>query len=97
VTIYANDDNATYVADVYRNYVGSDRVTEEELAANARLIAAAPELLEALELAVACGMVPTSSAMEGGACAYSIQAQVADKIRAAIAKATGAAIPEEGE
>lgn len=57
--------------------------------ANASLIAAAPELLEALEEAVACGMVPISSATEGGAAKYSRQAQVADMIRAAIAKAKG--------
>ena len=59
--------------------------------ANAKLIAAAPELLEALEEAVACGMVPISSATEGGAAKYSRQAQVADMIRAAIAKAKGEA------
>lgn len=54
-----------------------------------RLIAAAPELLAALEAAVACGMVPVSTAKDGGASAHSIQVRVADQIRAAIAKATG--------
>ena len=58
--------------------------------ANARLIAAAPELLEALQKAVDCGMVPISTAKEGGACAHSRQVLCADIIRAAIAKATGA-------
>lgn len=55
---------------------------------NARLIAAAPELLEALVAAVDCRMVPVSSAKDG-ACRHSRQVEVADMIRAAIAKATG--------
>ena len=58
--------------------------------ANARLIAAAPELLEALQEAIDCGMVPVSTAKEGGACAHSRQVLCADMIRAAISKATGA-------
>ncbi|WNO06004.1 hypothetical protein [Rhodoferax mekongensis] len=58
-------------------------------AANARLIAAAPELLEALKQAVDCGMVPKTSASESGASKHSRQVQVADMIRAAIAKAEG--------
>lgn len=57
--------------------------------ANARLIAAAPDLLEALLEAIDCGMVPISSAKEGGASAYSRQVRCADMIRAAIAKARG--------
>lgn len=56
---------------------------------DAALIASAPELLEALEAAVECGMVPTSSANEGGAHAHVRQLHVADQIRAAIAKARG--------
>lgn len=56
---------------------------------DARLIAAAPELLAALLAAVECGMVPTSSATEGGAMKYVKQAHVADQIRAAIKKAEG--------
>lgn len=56
-----------------------------------QVFAAAPELLEALECAVACGMVPTSSQKDGGASAKASQVIVADMIRAAIAKATGEA------
>lgn len=59
--------------------------------ANARLIAAAPELLEALLEAVECGMVPISSVKDGGASTHSRQVRCADMIRAAIAKATGGA------
>ena len=57
--------------------------------ANARLIASAPDLLEALQRAVACGIVPTTSVLDGGAASYSEQVRTADAIRAAIAKATG--------
>lgn len=59
--------------------------------ANARLIAAAPDMLSALSAAVESGMVPVSSMKDGGASKYSRQVEVADQIRAAIAKATGAA------
>ena len=61
----------------------------EEDRANARLIAAAPELLEALVEAIECGMVPISSASDGGASTHSRQVRCADMIRAALAKATG--------
>ncbi len=64
---------------------------EAEQEANARLIAAAPELLDALIEAVECGMVPISSAKDGGASTHSRQVRCADMIRAAIAKATGGA------
>ena len=63
--------------------------TQSEKEANARLIAAAPCLLSALESAVECGMVPSSSESDGGASKYSVQVKVADQIRAAIAKAKG--------
>ncbi|MFA9204870.1 MAG: hypothetical protein ACEQSH_00280 [Bacteroidia bacterium] len=52
----------------------------------------ARELLGALEEAVECGIVPTSSALEGGAAKYSRQVQVADNIRAAIARAKEAGL-----
>lgn len=55
--------------------------------ANARLIAAAPELLAALEAAVECGMVPSSTAKGGGATRHARQVIVADMIRESIAKA----------
>lgn len=45
------------------------------------------EMLAALEDAVECGMVPKSSAADGGANKYSSQVKAADKIRSAIAKA----------
>ena len=42
------------------------------------------ELREALWAAVDCGMVPSSSAKDGGAVRYSKQVKVADQIRAAL-------------
>lgn len=57
------------------------------LADHAQLQAVSQALLEALEEAVACGMVPVSSVREGGAVGYSRQVRCADMIRAAIAKA----------
>lgn len=65
-------------------------IVYERAHADARLISAAPEMLAALEAAVECGMIPVSSAREGGAMAYVRQTHVADMIRAAIAKAKGA-------
>ena len=65
------------------------RVDGIDLFANARLIAAAPDLLEACMAAVECGMVPVMSAAEGGAAKHARHVAVADMIRAAIAKATG--------
>jgi hypothetical protein len=54
--------------------------------ANARLIAAAPDLLEALKAILP--FIPNTSASEGGASKYSENVRAADKVRAAIAKAT---------
>ena len=56
--------------------------------ANARLIAAAPELLEAIEAAIASGMVPGES-ITGGPGAKTQQGKAAAMLRAAIAKAKG--------
>ena len=69
--------------------VACDSVGEGDTEANAHLIAAAPDMLEALELAVAIGIVPVTSASEGGAAKFSEHVRVADMIRAAIKKARG--------
>ena len=58
-----------------------------ETMANACLIAAAPELLEALEAILP--FIPNTSASEGGAARFSANVAAADKVRAAIAKARG--------
>lgn len=63
--------------------------TREKARESARLIAAAPATLAALEAAVACGMVPNSSAKDGGPNHRIEQVRVADQIRAAIAQAKG--------
>lgn len=49
-------------------------------------------LVEALEAAVECGLVPKSSAAEGGAMRFSRQVEVADQIRAALALYRGEAV-----
>lgn len=59
----------------------------DEVRANARLIAAAPLMLEALR-AIA-DFIPTTSAKEGGAATHSANVRAADLVRAAIATATG--------
>jgi hypothetical protein len=75
----------------HRYIIGTDGLScqgpEDE--ANARLIAAAPDMYDALKAAIASGMVPVSSVSEGGAVKYSAQVQAADLVRAAIAKAEG--------
>lgn len=48
------------------------------------LLAERDALREALQAAVDCGMVPKSSAKDGGANRYSEQVRVADLIRAAL-------------
>ena len=52
-----------------------------------QLVERVKELEEALRDAVDCGMVPKSSAADGGASKYSAQVLVADRIRAALSKA----------
>jgi len=49
-------------------------------------------LVEALENAVECGIVPKSSAAEGGAMRHSRQVEVADQIRAALHRAKEAGV-----
>ena len=60
-------------------------LTDVPFAANARLIAAAPELLEALKRILP--WIPKSSAKEGGAMSKSENVAAADAVRAAISKA----------
>ena len=57
----------------------------------AHLHALNAELVEALQEAVDCGMVPVSSASDGGAVRFSRVVKSADRIRAALKKATEAA------
>jgi hypothetical protein len=83
--VYQTDNQNLTIANVARAFDG------DYSPANARLIAAAPELLGALQEAVDCGLVPTSSANDGGPNRHSRQVRCADMIRASIAKATGSA------
>lgn len=73
-------DDATHLWEVYES-VTDDCIADGLLQANARLIAAAPELLEALALAL-----PFIEAKEGTSDENDI---IVDKARAAILKATG--------
>ena len=52
-----------------------------------QLVERGKELEVVLQAAVDCGMVPKSSAADGGASKYSAQVLVADRIRAALSKA----------
>lgn len=52
-----------------------------------QLVERVKELESVLQAAIDCGMVPTSSARDGGACKYSAQVRVADEIREALSKA----------
>ena len=88
-------DLASGYANVWRVRDEQDRIigTFEQLGripkgadANAILCAAAPAMLEALQAIEK--WVPKTSAAEGGASAYSENVKAADKVRAAISKAT---------
>lgn len=88
-SIYSED--GIYVADVYRGYVGSEDLKEVEQKANARLIAAAPELLEALDdLIHLAESAMLRANYDGGE--YDIDGELSDA-RAAIAKALGEDAP----
>ena len=81
-SIYGSDQ---YVADVYCGYAGSKNMPNAEAAANARLIAAAPELLEALD-----GMIQVYGGdRDWNGPKHSTELELIAMARAAIAKATG--------
>ena len=91
--IWARDGDGIVQVAVVGAYSSIDMLpfNQERWDADANLISAAPEMLEALEAAVECGMVPNSSWRPVGANSHHVrQAHVADMIRAAIAKAKGA-------
>lgn len=52
-SIYSDDE--TYVADVYRGYVGSEIVTHDQQLANARLIAASPRMYDYIAVRARAG------------------------------------------
>jgi hypothetical protein len=63
--------------------------TAEQVAAlNAEWLEKVGPLAEAVEAAFACGMIPTTSAKEGGAARHSQQVRVADNLRAALSAIT---------
>lgn len=84
--IYADDYDAPVIAQM-AEWI-PDAAKQQE--ANARLIAAAPELLEALQMAVECNVFDYhgGDAAQGRICD---KCKAADAASAAIAKATGAA------
>ncbi len=82
-TVYALNDSG------YNSFYCSVQdafMPESELLANAQLIAAAPDMLDALQAILP--FIPTTKASDGGACKYSANVAAADMVRAAIAKAT---------
>ena len=91
--IWAPDGDGVVQVAIVGAYSSRDILSfnRERWDADARLISAAPEMLEALEAAIECGMVPNPSWRAVGANSHHVrQAHVADMIRAAIAKAKGA-------
>jgi hypothetical protein len=85
-SLHEGDDGFRTIC-TYQSCEPTGRFAEERAnaLANARLIAAAPELLEALKAILP--FIPNTSASEGGASKYSENVRAADKVRAAIAKA----------
>src|SRR5690625_3583968 len=79
----------TYVADVYRGYVGSESVTAATQSANARLSAAAPCLLDALQRLNSATRRYMEERPESDAEWASDEPSVLSIVDAAIAKATG--------
>jgi len=68
---------------------GPEKISDSEAKANARLIAAAPELLEVLIEVFECSqLVPCTANPESAAC-FLMDANIMDLVRAAIAKAKG--------
>lgn len=86
-SIYSDDE--TYVADVYRGYVGSESVTHDQQISNARLIAAAPCLLDALQRLNSATRRYMEERPESDAEWASDEPSVLSIVDAAIAKATG--------
>ena len=82
-TIFAEHqvENGRIHADVWDCYVAEAGINHKEFEANARLIAAAPELLEALQ-----AVLLDVENLDNESC---ISADVGQKVRASIAKATG--------
>ena len=91
---------AQWDAQRVREQAARDAAAEQKRRADAyeQLVERVKELEEALRDAVDCGMVPKSSAADGGASKYSAQVLVADRIRAALSKALpNAAAKEAGK
>lgn len=86
----AHEPDTGYIADVYRNHIGSF-IPMEEFEANARLIAAAPDLLKELDVRVG-DLFMLRKAIEAGDPKAELLMRVDDMLRetkAAIAKAEG--------
>lgn len=74
-------DNAKFIAQMF-NLREETGLTAEQIRAT---LMAAPQMLAAIKEAMACGMVPTSSAKEGGASRFASQVVAADMLREAVA------------